>query len=56
MTTKKFLFFEQNAFTEVFQTWCENQLTQVELIDSKDDLVDECNGLIIFHYNHNFSK
>lgn len=56
MTTNKILFFEQNAFTEVFQTWCEKQQAQVELIDSKDNLLDECDGLIIFHENHNFSK
>lgn len=56
MITKVFLFVEQNSFSEFVQKWCVENSVGSEIIDSKSNYLEACDGIVMFHENHNFSK
>jgi hypothetical protein len=58
MKTEKLIIVDENGFSKVIQEWTEETQVNfdVEVVDPKADFLDLCDGLVLFHENHNFSK
>ena len=56
MIAKTFLFVEKTAFSDCVSNWCAELGFGFEFIDAKNQYIENVDGLIMFHNNHDFTK
>jgi hypothetical protein len=56
MTTSRHIILSQNGCAKVLKDWTEQQGIELVSPESKQELIDQTQGLVVLHENHTFSK